>query len=126
MEKDSTQFSKYTNQTKKGPRQHYMKRYRECQRIKVQEHRKANLNYNEESKQRHAASKVKAVEYMGGKCLDCSGVFHPTVYDFHHLDPTEKEISPANALQRKWENAVKELDKCVLLCANCHRLRHYQ
>lgn len=69
--------------------------------------------------------KKKAVEYLGGKCLDCGGVFPSAVYDFHHLDPTEKEHNLGNLLRKKnFAEVEKELSKCVLLCANCHRIRH--
>lgn len=69
--------------------------------------------------------KLKAVEYMGSKCTDCGGEFHPSVYDFHHLDPSQKDYSPGKGLKMSWDKAVLELNKCVMLCANCHRLRHH-
>ena len=69
-------------------------------------------------------SKLKAVKYKGGACGRCGGVFHPSVYDFHHIDPTQKDADPGTFMGRKWETIKKELDKCVLLCANCHRLTH--
>jgi len=69
-------------------------------------------------------SKKRGIEYLGGKCFDCHGVFDPAVYDFHHVDPTTKEHEPKNLHSSKWETLRKELDKCVVLCANCHRLRH--
>jgi hypothetical protein len=69
--------------------------------------------------------KNRAVEYMGGRCQDCHGIFQSCVYDFHHIDPRQKALLPRVALRGSWEKAVEELDKCVLLCSNCHRLRHY-
>ena len=74
---------------------------------------------------RSRAGKLKAVEYKGGVCVDCSGEFHPAVFDFHHLDPSKKDLKVANSFCRKWEVVRAELDKCVMLCANCHRLRHH-
>jgi len=69
--------------------------------------------------------KQKAIEYKGGKCEDCGGVFHRRAYDFHHLNPEEKEGKLTQMFRsRKWEYILPELDKCVLLCANCHRIRH--
>lgn len=74
--------------------------------------------------ERRRAIKILAVKYMGGRCLDCSLVTeHYEVYDFHHLDPSKKEFSPGKVV-RAFENMREELKKCVLLCANCHRIRH--
>lgn len=71
--------------------------------------------------------KQKAVDFLGGKCMDCAGVFPPPVYDFHHLDPKEKEFNLGDILRKKdFSTIEKELTKCVLLCANCHRIRHFE
>ena len=68
-------------------------------------------------------TKQKAIEYKGGKCFicgydkNCQGA-----YDFHHIKPEEKEFSiGSDGLTRSWDKVKKELDKCVILCANCHR-----
>ncbi len=66
--------------------------------------------------------KLRAVGYLGGRCQDCQGVFHPNVYDFHHL--RDKDFSWNQLRLRTWDRVKAELDKCALLCANCHRLRH--
>jgi len=70
--------------------------------------------------------KVKGVEYLGGKCLDCGTKGSPWIFDFHHRDPSEKEWHWGNRRTSNWDNLKKELDKCDLLCSNCHRLRHEQ
>lgn len=69
-------------------------------------------------------TKVRAIEYKGGKCARCGGVFPPAVYDFHHLDKAQKDDNPGALMGRKWEKVKEELDKCILLCSNCHRLTH--
>ena len=76
-------------------------------------------------KKRGRANKLRAIEYLGGQCTDCGQKYHPSVYDFHHIDPNEKDIGIARIGGRTFENIIPELDKCVLLCANCHRLRHH-
>ena len=68
-------------------------------------------------------AKRKLVEYMGDKCSHCGNSYPDVVYDFHHLDPKTKEIS-TNLRSRSFENAVKELQKCIMLCSNCHRIEH--
>lgn len=69
--------------------------------------------------------KLWAIEYLGGKCKDCSAIFHPAVYEFHHRDPALKDRDPSKMLQLSLERLTIELDKCDLLCANCHRLKHH-
>jgi hypothetical protein len=69
-------------------------------------------------------SKSKAIIYLGGQCTDCKGSFPNRVYDFHHLDNDKKESGLARIMGRTWDKIKPELDKCVLLCANCHRIRH--
>jgi hypothetical protein len=71
-------------------------------------------------------NKKLCIEYLGGKCSVCGGTFHPDVYDFHHRDENEKDVCVARLLTRKFEKITSELDKCVLLCSNCHRLHHAQ
>ena len=51
----------------------------------------------------------------------------PVCLDFNHEDPNEKEISIADAVQRGWgqHSIQKEIDKCITICANCHRKLHF-
>ena len=70
------------------------------------------------------AKKEKAIEYLGGCCWKCGGVFHRDVYDIHHIVPSTKAYEWDKLKKRKWETIKKELDICVLLCSNCHRLAH--
>jgi len=72
--------------------------------------------------------KRKAVEYMGGACQIC-GLKEDIldIYDFHHKNPDEKEAIMSKLFGRKgWSSIKMELDKCILLCANCHRIEHYK
>ncbi len=67
--------------------------------------------------------KQKAVEYKGGKCQMCGLVDEClAIYDFHHTDPSKKEFTIAN---KKGFNK-EELDKCIMICANCHRKVHFK
>ncbi len=71
--------------------------------------------------------KRRAVEYLGGQCIDCGlRTDIVDVYDFHHVHPEEKSAT-INRMMTKtlsWASIQEELDKCELLCANCHRIRH--
>lgn len=65
------------------------------------------------------------IEYLGGKCLRCGWTGHSAGYDIHHVDPTKKEFGLSQTGQtRKWSVIQRELDKCVLLCRNCHSIIH--
>jgi len=71
--------------------------------------------------------KNKAIEYKGSECMDCHIKFpnNPScIFDFHHLDPADKDTDWQKLRQRSWIKITKELDKCILLCCNCHRIRH--
>ena len=78
----------------------------------------------EYQKNRWHQRKLDAIEYKGGVCADCGQMPHPAAMQFHHLDPEEKDFSWNKGRLRAWDSVLKELDKCVLLCANCHTIRH--
>lgn len=62
------------------------------------------------------------------KCIKC-GENHPSCLDFHHRDSEEKEGDISGIVGRKgWgiEKILKEIEKCDVLCANCHRKLHYE
>jgi len=68
--------------------------------------------------------KKRAIDYLGGICKDCKGAFPDVCYDFHHKNPKSKIIEVCQILTSSWEVILVELKKCVLLCSNCHRIRH--
>lgn len=68
--------------------------------------------------------KLKAIEAFGCKCQVCGYDKCIGALDFHHL--TDKQHSPSYIIQRwAWDRIKKELDKCILVCSNCHREIHY-
>lgn len=69
--------------------------------------------------------KIKAIEYKGGKCVNCNYSKCNRALTFHHLDPNKKEFTISKK-SVAWETMRIELDKCVLLCANCHAEEHDQ
>jgi formate hydrogenlyase subunit 6/NADH:ubiquinone oxidoreductase subunit I len=64
-------------------------------------------------------TKQKAVEYKGGKCIRCGYSRCIRAMKFHHLDPTQKDFTIAGK-SMSWERIRVELDKCILVCGNCH------
>jgi len=60
------------------------------------------------------------------KCNRC-GETHIACLEFHHLDPTEKEGNIGHICRRySTERLKREMEKCEVLCANCHRKEHYK
>ena len=80
---------------------------------------------NRNTIERGRRNKRLYLEYMGGKCQLCGYSKCPEALEFHHTDPTQKD--PTFRSIRYWglEKAKKELDQCMLVCANCHREIHW-
>lgn len=74
---------------------------------------------------RHAELKRQAIEYKGGKCILCGYSKCPAALDFHHVDPGEKDFRISQYKRPIMSDKIcRELDKCVLLCRNCHSEVH--
>ena len=60
-------------------------------------------------------------------CQRC-GVSDPSVLDFHHPNPEQKEMAVGTMVTYGYgkENLEAEMAKCVVLCSNCHRKEHYE
>ena len=67
--------------------------------------------------------KKEMVEYKGGKCEICSYNKSLRALQFHHKDPNEKDFN-IGTKTNMCEKIKKELDKCMLLCSNCHSEIH--
>jgi hypothetical protein len=69
--------------------------------------------------------KLMLIEYKGGQCVICGYERTAWAMDLHHVDDSQKSFSMSTrGLTRSWERLKQEADKCVLLCANCHREVH--
>lgn len=84
------------------------------------------MSKNSEAVMRAQKRKKKmAVDRMGGKCQICGYDKCLSALEFHHINKEEKEENPSYLiLRRNWEHAKKELEKCILVCSNCHREIH--
>lgn len=73
---------------------------------------------------RHQAKRRAMLDALKDKpCMDCGGSFPPECMDFDHREGEVKEIMIASALRRAWLDILAEIEKCDLVCANCHRIR---
>ena len=96
-----------------------------------------NNYYHTKNKQKHIAAikvqnknnkmanRAKFLKYMEGKCCAHCGEDDIVVLEFDHIDPSTKKNSVANLLGQgsytAWKTIKEEIDKCQILCANCHR-----
>lgn len=69
-------------------------------------------------------TKMIAVEYKGGECVCCGYKKSLSALEFHHLNPEEKDFSFGRKKYLKIEDLKPELDKCILVCSNCHTEIH--
>ena len=67
--------------------------------------------------------KRKLIEYKGGKCQVCGYNRCQEALEFHHLDPSQKDFTISGGT-KSFESLKPEVDKCILVCANCHREIH--
>jgi hypothetical protein len=71
-------------------------------------------------------SKEDLVEYKGGKCEICGYKKCIAALEFHHKDSKKKDFSLSSGFTYGFERAKKEVDKCILVCSNCHRELHHE
>lgn len=85
--------------------------------------KKKQQHYQDVAKKRAAKIKIEIDEWKEKRgCFNCREV-DPACLDLHHLDPTIKEDHPSS-LRFSFQSFVKEAEKCVVLCSNCHRKLH--
>ena len=66
-----------------------------------------------------------AINYKGGKCQLCGYCKCIQALEFHHTEKSGKDFSISDkGYTRSWKRVKKEIDKCILVCANCHRELH--
>lgn len=85
---------------------------------KLTKERKIYLRW--QTSERRRKIKQKAIDYKGGACNKCGYRKSIRSLVFHHINPEEKDFSISNPNIRNWEKIKLELDKCELLCSNCH------
>jgi len=75
--------------------------------------------------ERQKEFKRQCIRYSGGKCCMCGYHKSMCALEFHHINPDEKDFNISMMNVTKFNDLVKvELDKCILVCSNCHREEH--
>lgn len=101
---------------------------KECNKAYHKIHYKKNKqDYLDKSKRRRKKlSKDWALFKSTLKCKQCGYDKHPVALDFHHKDPSKKDEGLARLITTgSMKRIQEELEKCDVLCANCHRILHY-
>ncbi len=90
-------------------------RCKECQKADRRYYSKRNNEFLREIKTSHG-------------CQDCGYNEHFSALDFHHINPDDKDFSVTSGegLSTSIKRLKVEIEKCIILCANCHRIRHYK
>ena len=94
---------------------------KKCVRQRYQKNRKAICRYNNERNQQNQRMINKA---KNKPCADCHIIYPSCVMDFDHVRGC-KEFNLGTSCCRSEKNILKEIDKCEVVCANCHRLRTF-
>ena len=69
--------------------------------------------------------KLQAIKLLGGKCSRCGyNKWCVDALEFHHENPNEKEFKLGSGNTMSWKDYKKELQKCILICSNCHKEIH--
>lgn len=93
---------------------------------------KQAFEYNQSHKQEHQLQQKKTRKKQQEswkewkdtlKCEQC-GENHPQCLEFHHVDPSQKDFM-ISKIRFSSQKLKKELEKCIVLCSNCHRKLHY-
>ena len=114
----SLSFSKLLNESKK------------CQLLCQNCHRELHFNIKNCIDKKFRIDKKIYLEYSGGSCVECGYNKCPASLTFHHRDPLKKEFwigklcEKINSIDELNNKIKEEIDKCDLLCANCHRIVH--
>ena len=85
---------------------------------------KCKYHHNKSKTVINRLNKQSAIEYKGGKCSLCNYSKCLGALEFHHIDPKQKDPNYSSLKNRHFSFLKNELDKCILVCSNCHREIH--
>lgn len=102
---------------------------RECNKAYLRKHYREHKSYYAKKREKYRALFQKRWEEYKAtlQCTVC-GESHSACIEFHHEDPAKKEHNVSVMLRQlaSWERIMAEVEKCTVLCANCHRKVHYE
>ena len=83
------------------------------------------MNNYESQKLRGIKRKYEAILSRGAKCEKCGYDKNISALEFHHLESKEKDFHLGSAKTTNIDKLRKEVEKCILVCSNCHKEIHY-
>lgn len=116
------------NQRKNDQKRKGIKRYNPETRQKWYKNKITNADWKEKRNNQSNIRRIKIQEFLreyklSKGCIDCGYRKHHVALDFDHIKGN-KEINVCNA--KSIEQAKREIDKCEVVCSNCHRIRTYE
>lgn len=91
---------------------------------------KSKEKWNEWNRNRHKQNKEELVKLKSNPCVDCSGIFPHYIMEFDHVPergPKKANIGTLSGSRKMTAKSIKEeLQKCDLVCANCHKIRTFK
>ena len=76
-------------------------------------------------REKRSARRQQIAELKSRPCMDCGGTFPACAMDYDHRNPTEKSFDISMTMTRSWDVILAEIQKCDVVCANCHRIRTF-
>lgn len=98
-------------------------KHREYSRKHYQAHKQ---EVQEKTKNRKKTLRTQWIEFKQNVSCSKCGLSHPAAIDFHHVSPSPGDRKLFEILRcNNFSAALEEIKKCIPLCANCHRIHHY-
>lgn len=89
-------------------------------------HEDENCSHSQAVTIKRRAIKNMLIQYAGGKCQRCGYDKIMRALEFHHKDPNGKDFGISKCLTRSIQSLKDEVDKCILVCSNCHAEIHQE
>lgn len=102
------------------------KKYDDPKQFKREWAKRNKFHSTEYRKNKRHERKGILIEYRGGRCRECGVEYNGKngcIFDFHHIKGKDFGVS-GNVMEKSMDKLKKEVDRCLLLCSNCHRPKH--
>ena len=105
----------------------YVRRFRQTPEGKAEMRRYNHSPAGQAAKRRAAAKRLTLInEFKNVPCANCDNRYPYYVMDFDHRDPAEKSFDLARGKYGRLDAVIAEIEKCDVVCANCHRIRTHK